>query len=278
LPNPRDDGAGLTPGGPTSALALEDVSARYRGASALAVSGVTLCVERGELVALLGANGAGKSTLLRVAAGLMVASSGRACVGGRDVRGTDGRALARLVAPVPQSEPVAQGFRVRDAVLMGRAPHQGVWMRERSQDRTAVDDAIDRCGLKGLGHRGVETLSGGEQRRVAIARALAHKPRGLLLDEPVAFLDVRHRLELYELLADVVSRDGIAALVAMHDLEAARPLRLARRPQARRTRHRLGAASDVMTPGQLQAALEADVAVGLHVPSGQRYFVPLRPT
>jgi iron complex transport system ATP-binding protein len=278
LPNPRDDAAGPTPSGPTSALALEDVSARYRGASALAVSGVTLCVEQGELVALLGANGAGKSTLLRVAAGLMVASSGRACVGGRDVRGTDRRALARLVALVPQSEPVAQGFRVREAVLMGRAPHQGVWMGERSQDRTAVDDAIDRCDLKGLVHRGVETLSGGEQRRVAIARALAQKPRVLLLDEPGAFLDVRHRLELYELLADVVSRDGIAALVAMHDLEAA--ARFASRAVLMREGRVIasGPPSDVMTPGQLQAALEADVAVGLHAPSGQRYFVPLRPT
>jgi iron complex transport system ATP-binding protein len=285
LPNPPGDGAvssdaqrDLPPGRPKAVLVLEDVSARYRGASALAVSGVTLCVEQGALVALLGANGAGKSTLLRVAAGLMAASRGRATIAGTDVRGTDRRALARLVALVPQSEPVAQGFRVRDAVLMGRAPHQGMWMRERPQDRAAVDEAIGRCDLEGLADRGVETLSGGEQRRVAIARALAQKPQVLLLDEPGAFLDVRHRIELYELLADVVSRDGIAALVAMHDLEAA--ARFASRAVLMRAGRVIAAGppSDVMTPGQLRAALATDVAVGVHAPSGQRYFVPLRPT
>ena len=94
---------------------------------------------------------------------------------------------------------------------MGRAPHQDGWMRERPEDAAAIDDAIARCDLAAVAQRAVETLSGGEQRRVAVARALAARPRVLLLDEPAAFLDVRHRLEQCDLLADVVARDRIAA-------------------------------------------------------------------
>jgi iron complex transport system ATP-binding protein len=102
--------------------------------------------------------------------------------------------LARSVALVPQNEAVAAGFRVRQVVAMGRAPHQGGWMRQTIEDRAAVDRAIERCDLGEIASRKIETLSGGEQRRVAIARALAQVPRLLLLDEPGAFFDVRHRL------------------------------------------------------------------------------------
>ena len=178
-------------------------------------------VAGGTVAALLGPNGAGKSTVLRVAAGLLDLAAGRARVLGHDIGALPRRKAARVVALVPQTEVAAVGFRVREVVAMGRAPHQGGWMTERSEDRAAVDDAIARCDLGALVARRVETLSGGEQRRVAIARALATRPRLLLLDEPGAFLDVRHRLELYELLADVASRDGIGCLVAMHDLDSA---------------------------------------------------------
>ncbi len=262
---------------PPPALSLEDVSARYPGASATALAGVTLWVEPGEVVALLGANGAGKSTLLRVAAGLLVPSSGIARVGGRNVRDMGRRTLAGVIALVPQSEPVAHGFHVREAVSMGRAPHQGTWMREGPQDRAAVNDALDRCDLLDLADRAVETLSGGEQRRVAIARALAQQPRILLLDEPAAFLDVRHRLELHELLANAVSGGGIAAVVAMHDLDAA--ARFASRVVLMRQGRvmAMGPPDEVMTHDQLLAALDTDLAVGVHAPSGQRYFVPIRP-
>ncbi len=179
-----------------SDLELDRVSVRYPGAPSPALSEVSLRIQGGELAALLGANGAGKSTLLRVAAGLVAPSSGTARIGGKDARRTSRQAVARLVAFVPQSESVPAGFRVRDVVAMGRAPHQGVWMRETAQDREAIADALDRCDLVALRGRAVETLSGGEQRRVAIARALAQRPRVFLLDEPAAFLDVRPPPEL----------------------------------------------------------------------------------
>jgi iron complex transport system ATP-binding protein len=257
-------------------LDLESVSVQYPGAPTPALSDVTLRVRAGEVAALLGANGAGKSTLLRVAAGMLAPTSGTARILGSDVATKRRRELAREMAFVPQTEAVAWGFRVRDVVAMGRAPHQGVWMHESAGDRAAIDDAIGRCHLEALAGRRVETLSGGEQRRVSIARAMAQRPRVLLLDEPAAFLDVRHRLSFYRLLADAASRDRIACVVAMHDLDAA--ARFASAAILMREGRVLasGTPDDVMTPARLEAALDAEVAVGVHAPSGERYFLPVK--
>jgi iron complex transport system ATP-binding protein len=258
-------------------LELERVSVRYAGAPTSALSGVSLRVAPGEVAALLGTNGAGKSTLLRVAAGLLLPTSGVARIGGHDTRAIGRQVMARQVAFVPQTEAVAAGFRVRQVVAMGRAPHQGVWMRERAEDRDAVADAMARCDLTALADRPVETLSGGEQRRVAIARALAQAPKVLLLDEPGAFLDVRHRLSLYALLADAARSGGIACAVAMHDLDAAARFATSAVLVREGCVVASGPPRDVMTSVRLRDALDAEVVVGVDAPSGQQYFLPVEP-
>ncbi len=265
---------------PRPMVELDGVTAGYGNPGsgrARALEGVSLAVRAGEVAALIGPNGAGKSTLLRVAAGLLAVEAGSARIRGQDVQRIERRAAAREVAFVPQTEEAAAGFRVREVVAMGRAPHQSGWMREGAEDRAAVDEAIARCDLRAVADRPVETLSGGEQRRVAVARALAARPRVLLLDEPGAFLDVRHRLEQNELLVDLARRDGLACVVSMHDLDAAANvadvvvlLRAGRVVAA-------GPPGDVMTPELLRATFDAEVDVGVHAASGRRYFVPLGP-
>ncbi len=261
------------------AVELDRVTARYgAGGAAPALADVSLAIGRGKVAALLGPNGAGKSTLLRVAAGLLVPAAGTARIGGKDVGGLERRAAAREVAFVPQTEAAAAGFRVREVVAMGRAPHQSGWMRERDEDRAAIDEAIERCDLGAIEGRAVETLSGGEQRRVAVARALAARPRVLLLDEPGAFLDVRHRLEQSDLLVDLARRDHLACIVSMHDLDAA--ARVADHVVLLRDGRVVAAGppGDVMTGALLRATFDAEVDVGIHQASGRRYFVPLAPT
>jgi iron complex transport system ATP-binding protein len=235
---------------------------------------VSLQVRGGEVVAVLGPNGAGKSTLLRVAAGLLEPTAGVVSCLGRNLAKVDRRALARAVALVPQNESPAAGFRVREVVAMGRAPHQGGWMREGPQDGPAVERALARCDLVDHARRPVDTLSGGEQRRVALARALAQEPRVLLLDEPSAFFDVRHRVALGTLVCDLATRDGLAVLIAMHDLEEA--ARIASRVLLLRSGRTIfdGPPEEAMTPALLREAFDADVDVGVHAQSGQRYFLP----
>jgi iron complex transport system ATP-binding protein len=233
---------------------------------------VSLVARAGEVTALLGANGAGKSTLLRLVAGLLAPCAGTVSLGGQDVAGMDRRAIARAVALVPQSERVAEGFRVRDVIAMGRAPHQDGWMTPRQLDRDAVDEALDRCDLTAVADRNVETLSGGEQRRVAVARALAQRPRVLALDEPAAFLDIRHRLELHELLSEVTARDRVACLVAMHDLDAA--ARIAKQVVLMRGGRVVAAGSpdEVMTSPRLAETFEAEIDVGVHASGARTFF------
>jgi len=262
------------PGG--AALSLAAVTVRYAAQGPPALEQANLIVRPGDVAALLGANGAGKSTLLRAAAGILRPSAGTVQIEGIDLETLDRRALARRVALVTQGGPAPAGFRVRDVVLMGRAPHQGLWMRERDADVAAVVDAMARCDLTHLADRPVEALSGGEQRRVAIARALAQTPRVLLLDEPAAFLDVRHRLALHELLSEVAARDGIACVFATHDLDAAaRFATLAVLMQQGRI-VASGRPADVMTTAELEPIFEADIAAGVHAGSGRPYFVPLQ--
>lgn len=262
---------------PNVVLALERVTASYPGRSTAALAAVTLSVGAGEVAVLLGPNGAGKSTLLRVAAGLLFPVEGRVTLDGADLTTLTRREAARKVALVPQNELPAAGFTVRQVVAMGRTPHQDGWMRETPADAAAVDDAVARCDLAAVAGRAVETLSGGEQRRVAVARALATRARVLLLDEPAAFLDVRHRLEQCDLLADLAAKHRLACVVSMHDLDAA--ARVAHHVVLMREGRVVAAGppAGVMTRDLLRATFDADVEVGVHAATGRRYFVPLGP-
>jgi len=184
------------------------------------LEGVDFTVAPGEVVALAGRNGAGKTTLLRIASGERAADAGRVRLGDDDVARLSRRALARRVALVPQDLHVPFPFRVGELVLMGRAPHQPLIGLESERDVELARAALERLGIADLADRPVTTLSGGERQLVLVARALVQEPGLLLLDEPTAFLDLRHRVEvLREVRA--FARAGGSALVVSHDLSLA---------------------------------------------------------
>ena len=200
-------------------VSAEGVSFAFRGK--LAVENVSIAVHASEIVTLIGPNGAGKTTLLRALLGQVPCSSGRALTLGRDAQSWPRDALARVVGVVSQREEPAFPLTVREAVEMGRYPHLGAWRASGSADRAAVDRAMRRADVAALGERWVEMLSGGEWQRVRIARALAQEPRALVLDEPTASLDLGHEMQLFELVLDLVRRDGLAALVVSHHINLA---------------------------------------------------------
>ncbi len=209
----------VPPGFPAGTLVeVRDVSYAY-GAT-VALRGVSFTARAGELVGLVGPNGAGKSTLVRLVAGLAAPSSGTVRLASLDPATASRRDVARVAALVPQEPRVAWPFTVREVVMMGRAPRQGLLALASRFDHGAVDGALAACDLVHLSHRRVDALSGGERRRVFFARALAQEPRLLLLDEPTAFLDLAHQVAVLE-MARVAARGGLCVVAVLHDLNLA---------------------------------------------------------
>jgi iron complex transport system ATP-binding protein len=184
------------------------------------LEGIDFEVLPGEVVGLVGRNGVGKTTLLRLANGTLAASGGRVLLDGESLATLSRRRVSRAVALVPQDLHVPFPFRVGELVLMGRAPHQPLVGLESDRDVAIAMEALERLGIGHLADRPISTLSGGERQLVLFARALAQDPGVLLLDEPTAFLDLKHRIDV---LREVRSfaRMGRAALIVSHDLSLA---------------------------------------------------------
>lgn len=253
-------------------LALEGVAIRLGPRPVLA--GADLTVAPGEIVGLLGRNGAGKTTLLRVAAGLAEPDAGVVRLEGRPLAAWGRRERARAVALVPQETHFPFPFTVAEVVLMGRAPHLG-WMGfEARHDLDAARDAMTQLGIEALAERSVLSLSGGERQLAVVARALAQEPRLLLLDEPTAFLDLRHRLDVLGRVRAFAAAGG-SALVVSHDLGlAARACdRLALLAEGRILA--VGAPAEVLVPPLLRAAFAIEARVGPG-PDGAPVVVPVR--
>ncbi|MFD4575387.1 ABC transporter ATP-binding protein [Streptomyces sp. NPDC058417] len=179
---------------------------------------VTLEAREGDIVGLVGPNGSGKSTLLRTVYRSLRPAEGVVRVGDDDVWGLTPRAAARRTAAVLQDAGGnTTGLSVTEIVALGRAPHHGLLGRDGAEDHRAVEDAIDRCGVRPYAGRDYASLSGGERQRVLLARALAQQPRLLVLDEVTNHLDIRARFELL----DLIRATGVTTLAVLHDLDLA---------------------------------------------------------
>jgi iron complex transport system ATP-binding protein len=239
----------------------------------LALDRASLRAGAGELVGLVGPNGAGKSTLVRLVAGLARPSSGEVRLAGLDPWAAPRREVARVCALVPQEPSVAWPFTVREAVMMGRAPRQGLLAVPSRFDRGAVDGAIDACDLAHLAGRRLDALSGGERRRVFFARALAQEPRVLLLDEPTAFLDLAHQVAAMR-MAEVAARGGLCVVAVLHDLNLAAAAcdRLVVLARGRVVAE--GAPGDVLTAERVREVWGVPVWRGAHGETGKPFVLP----
>ena len=180
---------------------------------------VRLAFGAGELIAVLGPNGAGKTTLLNVMSGLLRASSGECVFQGKPIERWTRRALATQLAYVQQQIDLQFPFSAEQVVRMGRTAHIDR-LFDSPEDDAAVVDAMRLTESAEWGPRDFRTLSGGEKQRVVLASALAQTRGVLLLDEPTAFLDLRHQRDLYRLLRDICGQ-GTLAIAVTHDLNLA---------------------------------------------------------
>ena len=187
------------------------------------VDDVSLEIERGALAALIGANGSGKSTLIRLLAGIRSANAGEVLFSGQPLKDIPRKRLARSLAYVPQINPMIFPFTAMEVVLTGRSPYTP---RFRFENRFDVEQALKALATVGAAHlapRPVTELSGGERQLVAVARALAQEPECLVLDEPAAALDLKHRAALIRILRQLRDRQGMTALMVTHDLQLLDP-------------------------------------------------------
>jgi iron complex transport system ATP-binding protein len=185
------------------------------------VRDISLAVDRGDLVALVGPNGSGKTTLLKLLGGGLKPSSGDIFVDRRPLAGHSARERARRIAVVPQHTDPGLMFRVRELVEMGRTPHEGMLALLSQPDAGPVDRALALTGTDDLAQRRFCELSGGEQQRVILAMALAQESDFILLDEPTVHLDLLHQYELLELLRRMHRERSVGVLAVMHDLNLA---------------------------------------------------------
>jgi iron complex transport system ATP-binding protein len=201
------------------AIEAEHVSVSYDGATVLA--DVSLVVEQGEFLSILGPNGSGKTTLIRALTGLVTDIGGEVLLFGKPLSSFRRREFARHVSILPQNPSMLLPFMVADIVLMGRFPYIRRFETSGPRDAEAVEYAMELMNIRHLGKRHLMELSGGEVRRVFIAQAIAQEAGILFLDEPTANLDISYQMEIFELLERFNREMAKTIVLVTHDINHA---------------------------------------------------------
>ena len=251
-------------------LAVRNVSYAY--ADTPAVRDVSVDFGDGQLVALTGPNGSGKSTLLKLMARVYAPHAGDVAFDGKPLSQWPAKEYAKLVGYLPQDPDPGFPMRAADVVVSGRAPYLGRFAWESEHDWEEAHRALALCDAAHLTERYLDEMSGGERKRVFLARVLAGTPRVILLDEPLAALDLSHVQQFSELLREVVDRTGCTVVFAAHDLNwaAAHSDRMLVMQQGRLALD--AAPSAVMTPEVMRSffGFEAETLAS----NGRTWIVP----
>jgi len=194
-------------------LDCRGVTFGYPGTGTI-VDSLTFSIGSGEFVGLLGANGSGKSTILKLAAGMLHPAAGVVRLWDKPLAGYRNRDRAKLLCYFPQHLDVTVPFTVREVVNMGRYPYD-------IPPAMTVDEALETVGLQNKGDSTISNLSGGERRRAFIAMTLLQGAGILLLDEPLANLDIKYQIEFLRLLKRLKEQKGISIIMALHDINVA---------------------------------------------------------
>lgn len=238
------------------------------------LSDVSLHVGAGEILGIVGPNGSGKTSLVKLLAKLALPQKGTLSLFGRNLTDLSREETARTVAFVPQESAPAFSFTVAETVLMGRYPHrrQSRWSLgfgwEDGEDCVAAAQAMTTMDIGHLASRAVTDLSGGERQRTMIARALAQTPRVLLLDEPTAFLDLQHQVEICSVLRRLTDERGLTVVIVSHDLNLASQYcdRIVMLKEG--SMYAMGTPAEVLSVEALRAVYGCEVLIDPHPESG----------
>ena len=200
-------------------IELDNVSLGYNHRAIL--QNVSMKAGPGQILGLVGPNGSGKSTLIKGMTRVIDLFSGSILIDTRDIKTINRDELARLVATVPQSPALPGAFTAFEVVLMGRTPRLGLLRYEGGKDLAVAWQAMKATHTQSFAERRVSELSGGERQRLVIARALTQQPKAMLLDEPIANLDINHQIEILNLVKSLCLEQSLTVIIALHDLNLA---------------------------------------------------------
>jgi iron complex transport system ATP-binding protein len=233
-------------------LELDSVGFAYPGQEQF-IAGLTFSVGNGEFIGLLGANGSGKSTILKIASGILKPHGGHVRLWGKPLGSFRNKDRAKLLCYLPQLLDMNLPFKVREVVGMGLYPYD-------IPPAISVDEALEAVGLREKSEYPVTSLSGGERRRTFIAMTLLQGAGLLLLDEPLANLDIKYQIELLRLLRGLKEKKNISVIMALHDINIA--LRFERVILIREGNVLgMGRADEVLTRETLKEAFDVSVEI-----------------
>ncbi len=221
---------------------------------------VSLVVEPGEVLCLLGPNGCGKTTLFKTLLGLLPPQGGQVMLSGDALTGLSRQEIARRIAYVPQTTGSVFSYTAFDLVLMGRTAHRSLFSGPTPEDRDHAHRALSELGISDLADRDVTRLSGGQRQLVIVARAIAQAAPLIVMDEPTASLDFGNQVVVLSEVRRLAAR-GLAVLLSTHDPDHAFSIghRVALLDEGRLVA--VGKPDDVLTPERLRAVYGVTVAV-----------------
>ena len=182
---------------------------------------VSLSFERGKVYGLIGHNGSGKSTLIKLLAKQEPHSTGKILFNDKELSLWSGRDFAKQVAYLPQHLPQTTNLTARELILMGRYAWNGLFGSDKQKDSAALERAFSLTHTEKFAERSVDTLSGGERSRIWLAMLLAQQSKFLLLDEPLAALDIAHQVEVMELIKKLAEELELGVIIVIHDINLA---------------------------------------------------------
>jgi iron complex transport system ATP-binding protein len=255
---------------------IHDIECSYGSHQVL--KGVNFEVAPGSFLGIIGPNAAGKSTLLKAITAALKPTQGVVYFRGKDLNKLSRRDLAKQVAVVPQDTEVNFPFTVLEVVMMGRHPHLGRFIHESEQDFEIVRQAMESVHCWHLRDRNALELSGGERQKVILARALAQEPQIILLDEPIAHLDLSAQLEVLNLLKEMNSYHGVTVIAILHDLNLAAQFSKQLIMLSQGRIFQAGTPEEVLTAENIKGVYNTDVLVIRHPLTGVPQIVILPAT
>lgn len=197
----------------------KDLAVGYDGHAL--IHDINIEIEKGKILTLIGPNGSGKSTILKSITRHLSKICGQVYIGRQEIYAWSAKELAKQVAVVLTDRIHPELMTCEEVVAMGRYPYTNALGKLTSRDREIVDQAMERVHALDLAQRDFTTLSDGQRQRIMLARAICQEPEIIILDEPTAYLDIRHKIELLDILREMAHEKGITVIMSLHEIDLA---------------------------------------------------------